>query len=176
MKRHAIAAALLAVAGCTSGGGDGGEAAAPTTTATAITIGQDPSVPTTSAPPTSDWQVESTRIELLKALERNGFEVAGVKATPVEGGRLFGMTHSWDLRVDGVPALLNLFQDSSSLEGWLQTAEGMGGIVVFSAVDIWALSLESDGPLRARSAKLVTRIGRALVTRELWQVRTIGGS
>jgi hypothetical protein len=51
----------------------------------------------------------------------------------------------------------------------------MGGIVVFDAVDTWALSLESDGPTRARSDKLATRIGRELVTREEWQVRTIGG-
>ena len=174
MTRPATIAAVLLglVAAACSGGSDPEQQATPATTATtvAVTVGQDP-----TAPPTSDREVEDTRVEVLKALERNGFQVAGVKATPVEGGRLFGMTHSWDLRVDGVPALLNLFEDGSSLEGWLQTAQGMGGIVVFSAVDIWALSLESDGSTRARSEKLATAIGRALVTNEAWQVRTIGG-
>jgi hypothetical protein len=169
--RTAIAAALLGLMAVGCGDPDPKQAAPATTTTVAVTLGQDPTKPTTT-----DWQLENTRIEVVKALERNGFKVAGVKATPVEGGRLFGMTHSWDLRVDGVPALFNMFDSGSSLQGWLETAEGMGGIVVFDAVDVWALSLESDGPLRARSAKLVTRIGRALVTRELWQVRTIGGS
>lgn len=117
----------------------------------------------------------STQSEVLDGLERNGFDVAGIKERDLEGGRLFGMVASWELRVVSVPAFFHVFHSSESLEGWLETAQGMGGIVVFDAIDTWALSLESDGPTRARSAKLATRIGRELVTREAWQVRTIGG-
>jgi hypothetical protein len=176
MRRTLLAVALLVLVGCTSTGNGRKAAAPPSTTRPPITIGQDPSQPTTSAPPTSDWRVASTQTEVLDGLERNGFDAAGVKERDLEGGRLFGMVASWELRVAGVPAFFHVFDSSESLEGWLETAQGMGGIVVFDAVDAWALSLESDGPTRTRSAKLATRIGRALVTRELWQARTIGGS
>lgn len=66
-------------AGC-SGGGDQ-EAAGPTSSAPAITIGgpdrPDPDV-TTSAPPTTNWTVEQTRDEVLRGIQRNGFEVTGM--------------------------------------------------------------------------------------------------
>jgi hypothetical protein len=169
MKR-AIAAALLGLAAVGCGGPDPKQATPATTTTVAVTLDEDP-----TQPATIDWQLENTRIEVLKALERNGFKVTGVKERDPGGGRLSGMTHSWALRVDGVPAFFNVFADSQSLQDWLQTAGNMGGVVVFDAIDTWALSLESDGPVRARSAKLATRIGRELVTQEAWQVRTIGG-
>jgi hypothetical protein len=52
--------------------------------------------------------------------------VAGVKKRYLEGGRLFGMVASWELRVASVPAFFHVFHSGKSLEGWLETAQGIG--------------------------------------------------
>jgi hypothetical protein len=165
VKRLLLAATVLALTAC------GGEPERATTTtmaatSTTVALGQDPTKPTTAA--------ASPASRVAGSLRANGFEVTGLKRGESEGGSLFGMRESWDVRIEGVGSLINVFGDAESLTAWLETAESFNGIVVFSAADVWAVSLESDGPARAKSKRLATEIGRKLY--EDWQgsIRTIG--
>ena len=84
------------------------------------------------------------------------------------------MEQSWEVHINGVESFINVFSDAESLSSWLQTAKGFGGIVVFSNTDTWAISLESDGPAKARSKRLATEIGRKLYADWNSSIRTIG--
>jgi hypothetical protein len=177
MRRGAITAVLvgLLLVGCDGSSGDQQQAAT-STTAAPITLGQDP---TDSNPPSSggDWEAEDIRMQVLDGIKRNGFPVTGVKRRDPEGARLFGVTDSWDVKVDGVPAFFHIFENSEALADWLETADSLGAVVVFDAVDRWALSLDTDTDrAKATSAALATHIGRQLKTAEGWQIRTIGAS
>jgi hypothetical protein len=171
--RTATAAVLLALATVGCGGPYRTEQAAATTTATtvALTLGEDPTKPTTTTSAAA-----SLLAKVTGSLRAHGFQVAGVKKVDPEGGRLFGMTHSWDLRINGVEGGVRVFADVESLQGWLETAGKLGGVVVFATTDVWAITLDSDSADRARSVKLAGEIGRALY--EDWQgrIRTIATS
>jgi hypothetical protein len=161
-----IAAGLIALplVGCS---GNPRSETAPTTTTTAITLGQDPTKSTTAT--------ASLAAKVADSLRANGFEVAGLKERDPEGGRLFGMKESWDVRVNGDESFINVFGDSEDLSGWLQTAGNLGGVVVFSTTDVWALSLDTDSPaVRAKSKKLADEIGKKLYDDWNDSIRTIG--
>jgi len=166
MKR-AIAAALLGLVavGC-SGSADPKQEATPATTSTvAVTLGEDPTKPTTTTAPLV--------AKVAASLRAHGFQVTGVKKRAVEGGRLFGMTNSWDVRINGVEAGVNVFADTESLSAWLQTAGNLGAVVVFSTTDTWAITLNSDSDARAKSVKLAGEIGRGLYDDWQGSIRTI---
>ena len=171
MKRAIVVALLgLAAVGCI--GGEPRQQATPTTTATtaAAPLGEDPTKPTTTS---------AAAVLLGKVTDRlraHGFRVAGVKKVDPEGGRLFGMTHSWDLRINGVEGGVRVFTDAESLQGWLETAGNLGGVVVYATTDVWAITLDSDSTDRARSVKLAGEIGRGLYDDWQGSIRTIGGS
>jgi hypothetical protein len=115
-------------------------------------------------PPTSggDSEAEDIRTQVLDGFKRNGFPVTGVKRRDPEGAALFGVTDSWDVKVDGVPCFFHVFENSEALAEWLQTSDSLGGVVVFDAVNRWALSLDTDTDrAKATSAALATRIGRS---------------
>ena len=109
MKRM-IAAALLGLVAVGCGGPEPKQATPATTTTTvAVTVGQDPTKPTTTS---------AAAVLLAKvtgSLRAHGFQVTRVKKVDPEGGRLFGMTHSWDLRINGVEAGVRVFADAESL-------------------------------------------------------------
>jgi hypothetical protein len=168
--KTAIAAALLGLLAVGCGGPDSKQATPATTTTVAVTVGQDPTKPTTTSAAT---------VLLGKVTDRlraHGFRVAGVKKVDPEGGRLFGMTHSWDLRINSVECGVRVFADTEALSGWLETAGNLGGVVVFATTDVWAITLDSDSTDRARSVKLAGEIGRGLYDDWQGRIRTIGGS
>jgi hypothetical protein len=103
---------------------------------------------------------------------RPRFEVR-LKPTEVEGGRMSGMTHSWDGRIESTEAGVNVFTDVESLQGWLQMGQGLGGVFLYSTTDVWAITMYSDSPARAKSVQLANRLGRALY--DDWQgtIRTV---
>ena len=51
--------------------------------------------------------------------------------------------------------------------------QGLGGVFLYSTTDVWAITLNSDGPARAKSVQLANRLGRALY--DDWQatIRTV---
>jgi hypothetical protein len=170
MRQGVIAAVLagLLLVGCSSKSPE--QAAAPTSTTSATTtslIGQDPTKSTTMSP------AKATVDKLTGSLRAHGFQVTGLKKATVEGGRMFGMTHSWDLHIDGIEGGVNVFTDTESLQGWLQMGQGLGGVFLYSTTDTWAITLDSDGPARAKSVRLVNKLGRALY--DDWQgtIRTV---
>jgi hypothetical protein len=166
--RTAMAAALLGLVavGC-SGGDPDREQAAPTTAVTSTTlVGHDPTKSTSSS------LAKATIDKLTGSLHAHGFQVR-LKPTDVEGGRMFGMTHSWDGRIESTEAGVNVFTDAQSLQDWLQMGQGLGGVFVYSTTDVWAITLDSDSPARAKSVQLANRLGRALY--DDWQgtIRTV---
>jgi len=167
---RAIALALLGLVAAGCGGGSAPEQPASTTRAPATTL--------ESATGDPGLDAETTMQAVLAALQRHGhLGVSKPKRRDPEGGRLFGMTHSWDVRVSAtaqdqpgpldprlpaIPAFVNVFASNDELRGWLDTARGFGGVVVYDTDDVWALSLESDGPLLPRSVKLARQLDRDL--------------
>jgi hypothetical protein len=168
VKRLTVALVLAAVlvAGC------GGDPQQPASTSRA------PATTLESATGDPDLDAKTTMYAVLRALERHGhLGVSKPKRRDPEGGRLFGMTHSWDVRVSAqaqdqpgpldprlptIPAFVNVFASNEDLRGWLDTARGFGAVVVYNTDDVWVLSLESDGPLLARSVKLARQLDRDL--------------
>jgi hypothetical protein len=67
-----------------------------------------------------------------------------------------------------------VFADTESLSGWLETAKGFGGVLVFSTTDVWAITLDSDSDVRAKSVMLAGEIGRGLYDDWEGNIRTIG--
>lgn len=68
---------------------------------------------------------------------------------------------------------MNVFTDVESLQGWLQMGQGLGGVFLYSTTDVWAITMYSDSPARAKSVQLANRLGRALY--DDWQgtIRTV---
>src|SRR4029450_11291418 len=116
-------------------------------------VGQDPTKSTSSSP------ARATVDKLTGSLHAHGFEVR-LKPTEVEGGRMFGMTQSWDGRIEGTEAGVNVFTDVESLQGWLQMGQDLGGVFVYSTTDVWAITLDRDSPARAKIVQLANRLRR----------------
>jgi hypothetical protein len=137
-----------------------------------------------------DLAAEQTLGELVEALEREGhLGHSKPKPRPVEGGALFGMTRSWLVRLSAVPqdqpgpldpkvptveVFVNLFGSTEELTDWLETSRSFGGVTVYDEDDVWALSLDSDGPARARSVKLARQLDGDLDA-WTWGIRAVIG-